>query len=149
MTRDELFEVTQQKTDREIVAATIWAEARGEGIVGMAAVAAVIQNRADGIYKRYGSTYRNVCLKPWQFSCWNIYKDGTKDPNLDLILRGPTGNRWHYAQAITDLVFEKLMGDPTGGATHYHTPDVNPSWASSPQMRFLRQIGNHKFYFEV
>jgi len=149
MTRADLLEVARQRSEKDIFAATVWAEARGEGIVGMAAVAAVIRNRLEGIYKRYGTTWAHVCLKPWQFSCWNIYDDGRRDPNLDLILHGPTGNRWHYAQAITELTMDHLLGDPTGGATHYHTVAIHPYWADSPQMRFLKQIGNHKFYFEA
>ena len=149
MTRDDLDAIIDGRTDREILAATIWAEARNQGTIGMAAVASVIGNRFNAGVKRYGVSWRGVCLWPWQFSCWNVYKDGTRDANLKLILRGPTGPEWHQAVAIADLATLALLGDPTGGATHYHTEAVSPNWKDSPQMRFLRKIGDHMFYFEV
>lgn len=54
---------------------TIWGEARGEGREGMIAVAWVILNRAS-IGGWWGNSIETVCLKPWQFSCWNA-----NDPN--------------------------------------------------------------------
>jgi len=54
--------------DREILARTLWGEARGEGIDGMRAVAHVILNRvADA---RWPGTVAEVCLQPSQFSAW-------------------------------------------------------------------------------
>ena len=51
----------------KIVAITILAEARGEGEAGMYAVGACIAQRA---FERK-QTPTEVCLKKWQFSCWN------------------------------------------------------------------------------
>ena len=53
--------------EEKIVAITILAEARGEGEKGMYAVGAVIAQRA---FERK-QTPTEVCLKKWQFSCWN------------------------------------------------------------------------------
>jgi N-acetylmuramoyl-L-alanine amidase len=149
MTRDDLLQIVHARPEADIVAATIWAEARGDGVRGMAAVAAVIGNRRRNTPPRYGAGWVGVCLRRWQFSCWNIYDDGRRDLNLDLILNGPDGARWHQAQALAELIMADLLRDPTEGATHYHTPAVSPRWKDSPQMRFLRQIGDHVFYYEV
>jgi hypothetical protein len=54
-------------TPEETVAITILAEARGEGKSGMYAVACVISQRA----KERKKSAAQVCLQPWQFSCWN------------------------------------------------------------------------------
>jgi N-acetylmuramoyl-L-alanine amidase len=149
MTREDLDQIIDGRTDREVVAATIWAESRDQGSIGMAAVASVIGNRLASGVKRYGVTWRGVCLRNRQFSCWNVYADGSRDPNLARILRGPTGPEWHQALLLADLAMNDLLKDPTGGATHYHTEAVSPSWKDSPKMRLLKQIGDHVFYFEV
>lgn len=149
MTRDDLMQIVHARPVSEIVAATIWAEARGEGVRGMAAVASVIGNRRRHTPPRYGAGWVGVCLRRWQFSCWNVYDDGRRDANLDAIIRGPEGARWHQAQALADLVMDDLLRDETGGATHYHTLSVAPYWKDSPQMRFCRQIGAHLFYHEL
>ena len=59
--------------DRDILARTLWGEARGEGPAGQIAVAWTIRNRVfDGKEKSWwGEGYAGVCQKPWQFSCWN------------------------------------------------------------------------------
>ena len=62
-------ELTQEQI---IVAMTILAEARGEGNAGMYAVAGCIKVRAQ----ERKLAYHDVCLQPWQFSCWN-----KNDPN--------------------------------------------------------------------
>ena len=57
-------------SDLNIMAKTIWGEARGEPYNGQVAVAWVIRNRAErGGW--FGNTIREVCLKDQQFSCWN------------------------------------------------------------------------------
>ena len=50
-----------------IIADTLYMEARGEGEIGIRAVATVIYNRAKGDVTKLEA----VCLAPKQFSCWN------------------------------------------------------------------------------
>ena len=58
------------RNDLIVMAKTMWGEARGEGYNGLVAVGWVIQNRCErGGW--FGNTIREVCLKPYQFSCWN------------------------------------------------------------------------------
>ena len=68
-------------TQQEIVAITILAEARGEGKSGMYAVACVISQRA----KERKKSAAQVCLQPFQFSCWN--KNDPQRPHLKKLLR--------------------------------------------------------------
>ncbi len=129
MTRDDLW----------ILAKTIWAEARGEPLEGQIAVANVILNRArQGGW--WGDTVPGVCLKPKQFSCWN---EG--DPNrarmdgLELQDRA-------FARAVSVAAGACAgdMADITGGATHYHTAAIAPSWAAGHEPS--ARVGNHVFY---
>ena len=64
--------------DRDILARTLWGEARGEGPAGQVAVAWTIRNRVfDGKTNSWwGEGYAGVCQKPYQFSCRN-----KNDPN--------------------------------------------------------------------
>ena len=112
------------------VALTILAEARGEGLRGMAAVACVIAQRA----KERCITPKEVCLQRKQFSCWDSGKD------LSYLLDTP--------QAEHALHFEKhihrMKQEVTGGANHYHALHVRPYWADKSKKTKI--IGNHVFY---
>ena len=63
--------------DVDVLARTIWGEARGEGFAGQVAVGWAIRNRVeadlgnDGKPDWWGEGYVGVCKAPWQFSCWN------------------------------------------------------------------------------
>ena len=71
--------MTVTEKDRDILARTLWGEARGESLAGQIAVAWTIRNRVnDGKDKSWwGEGYAGVCQKPYQFSCWN-----RNDPNF-------------------------------------------------------------------
>ena len=123
----------------DIMARTIWGEARNQGPDGMAAVAHTIINRA---YKQswYGKTFADVCLKPFQFSCWNEH-----DPNRDKIL----ALQYDDCDLLICISAAALslggnVPDLTNGATHNHTTGVNPPWAKNKTPNC--QIGDHLFY---
>jgi len=56
---------------KDIFAKTLFYEAGSTcGILEVLYIAFVIRNRVDGS-RWYGKNYIEVCLKKWQFSCWN------------------------------------------------------------------------------
>ena len=114
---------------RETVAATILAEARGEGESGMYAVACVIQQRA--IDRKINA--EKVCLQKYQFSCNN------KVVQLNL-LKTPQAE---YALSLADSL-EKLDLSFVKNSNHYHTKDISPSWKKGKKP--VITIGNHIFY---
>ena len=129
--------------DDLIVAATIWGEARGEGIEGMKAVANVIRNRANSLNK----TPKDVVLQKKQFSIWN---DTTTDNFLNKInkstLKNPKdGSAWENAQNIVKNYVKTKGTDNTKGAQFYHTTSIKPNWDYS-KLKYTTTIGNHKFY---
>lgn len=119
--------------EAKIIAITILAEARGEGEAGMYAVGAVIAQRAfEG--KR---TPSEVCLKKWQFSCWN--GKGVKD--LAHLLKTPQAK---YALLIAKNI-NNLSREFVGYANHYHNNKIKPPyWAKGKKP--VKVIGNHIFY---
>ena len=92
----------------------------------------------------YGQSVAAVCLKPYQFSCWN-----PGDPNLPK-LRSVTSADPVFSRCI-DAAKQALslqVPDPTGGGTHYHANYIAPpGWARGATLTV--RIGVHLFYKNV
>lgn len=138
-----------QEMEIDVLARTLWGEARGEGKAGMEAVAAVILNRVE-IAKNlrgywWGNNVIQVCQKPFQFSCWN-----KSDPNFKKLIAVNETDDIYFATALR-VARRALLGfikDPTYGATHYHArnlaPADIPAWAKGKKPTAV--IGRHIFY---
>ena len=120
--------------DRQIVAITILAEARGEGKAGMYAVACVIAQRS--LDRKI--TPAEVCLQKWQFSCWN-----PKDSQRGKLGRLLTLPEAEYALYLAKN-FTRLDRSYVGYANHYHTHRVSPRWSRGKAPVAI--VGNHKFF---
>ncbi|KFE57839.1 cell wall hydrolase [Pseudomonas syringae] len=138
--------------DRDVLARTLWGEARGEGSAGQIAVAWAIRNRVemdlhnDGKPDWWGEGYAAVCQTAWQFSCWN-----RNDQNYQY-LSGATPIPFRelaQARITADQVIDGKQPDPTGGATHYYaiTLPKAPAWAA--QARQTLMLGHHVFFKDV
>ncbi len=124
--------------DVEILARTVYGEARSESRLGKKAVAFVVLNRvARGSW--WGETISQVCLWPNQFSAWlESDPNRVKMQNVDL---GDAAYRECMRSTLDALAYGAI--DPTHGACHYHTHAVNPKWAKGE--RYL-SIGGHRFF---
>jgi N-acetylmuramoyl-L-alanine amidase len=144
---DRNAEKFYKEMEVDVLARTLYGEARGEGSAGMQAVANVVLNRVKFAESQNGFWWGNniiqVCQKPYQFSCWN-----RSDPNF------------HKLQAVdkTDLYFATairiaqraaagVLADITNGATHYHAAGVEPYWARGVKPAAV--IGRHIFYIII
>jgi hypothetical protein len=136
------YDELRKLSEVDLLSRCIWGEARGEKIDGKLAVAYVILNRVRA-QSYYGGSIKAVILKPRHFSCFNA-----NDQNLSKILNlTPSSPELSFCRAVAELALQEgLTNDPTNGATHYHTVNVNPSWA--PKLTFLCRIGSHLFYRE-
>ena len=136
-------EVTSE--DLEVMARTLWAEARGEPYEGQVAVAWVIRNRAAD--KRWPRTIHQVCKQPWQFSCWNgEIRADLQDANYRAMLGADVGVRgflraFHVAAGVLTGDLESPV---PAGTCHYHADSVSPSWAAGHTP--CAAIGRHLFY---
>lgn len=126
----------------DILARTLWGEARGEPVRGIEAVAAVVMNRVrHGGW--WGDTVETVCRKPMQFSCWN-----PDDPNRAKLDQVTEADRiFRICVRIARRAIGGSLADPTNGATHYHARFVHPLWARGRAPS--AEIGNHVFYADV
>ncbi|WP_284618654.1 cell wall hydrolase [Aquabacterium humicola] len=136
----------------DVLARTMYGEARGEGRAGMEAVAHVVCNRVDAA-RWWGGSVIEVCRKPWQFSCWNA-----NDPNRRRLLEVSAADasfalavdiaaRVHAAHRKADGSRARL--DTTEGATHYYAPARvrRPRWAQG--LVPCARIGGHDFFTGV
>lgn len=132
----------------EILALTIYGEARGESIDGQVAVAWVVMNRLSLLPGRYKNV-KDVCLKPLQFSCWN-----SDDPNRKILeemateIENGTITNDLYKQCLVIARNIRNFIDNTHGATNYltknlYTSDKCPRWAIG--VKLTATIGNHVF----
>ena len=128
----------------DVLARTLWGEARGQGSAGMQAVANVVLNRVQIAEDRgrywWGNNIIQVCQKPYQFSCWN-----RTDPNFKK-LQAVDERDLYFATAIR-IARRAIVGtleDMTGGATHYHASGCTPYWAKRETP--VAVIGDHIFY---
>ncbi|MBR7158352.1 MAG: cell wall hydrolase [Alphaproteobacteria bacterium] len=131
----------------DILARTVYGEARGEGLLGMEAVASVVINRVRFARQRggfwWGATVKDVCLRPKQFSCWN-----SDDANSELITKVDASDKiFALCRRIARRAVCGVLLDPTRGATHYHNRKCSPLWARKAIP--CAEIGNHVFYDKV
>jgi spore germination cell wall hydrolase CwlJ-like protein len=109
----------------------IYFEARGEGYAGKAAVANVVLNRAKS------TAYpRDVCAV--------VYQNRQFSWTIDKSKHGVRVKHGKDIEAVASLALANLLKDNTGGATHFHTVDILPYWASS--LYNTVTIGRHIFY---
>lgn len=149
--------VALQAGDLDAAARTVWGEARGEGYVGMIAVAAVIANRvkqARAYVEKNGKPHplfgdgsvRDCCQRPMQFSCWN---EG--DPNLPKLKAVTTADEtFCWALYVTLGIFLGHQLDPTQGATHYVTDFLydKAGWWRDMLRTTRESFGGHVFLKE-
>jgi len=115
----------KKKTDLECLATAVYHEARGEPTDGKIAVAQVVVNRTKLNF--YPKSVCGVVFQRNQFTGLHAVKYNKDAMRIaKQVLRG-----------ASDIMAE---------ATHFHTVNVMPKWASSPTMVYLGQIGDHLFY---
>lgn len=132
----------------DVLARTIYGEARGElyktngGLSALMGVANVINNRVKQKLW-YGATHEDVCMKPYQFSCWN--KD---NPNYTVIRNVNVKHDKVFQKCleIAELTANEQWPDLTHGSDHYHAVWMPraPLWAMGKKP--LAKLGCHIFY---
>lgn len=138
-------QILENLSNAEILALTIIGEARGEPIEGQVAVGCVIRNRC----LTYKKSYHDICLEPYQFSCWN-----ETDPNrviLDELAKYLiNGQHISYRQClwVASGIENFSINDNTAGATYYLTTrfftDNRPKWAKDA--RNQTTLGKQTFF---
>lgn len=133
----------------DILARTLYGEARSESERGKQAVANVIVNRANlarsnsRYATRFGTGIVGVCKKPSQFSCWN-----RSDPNYKIITSVTMATaKFRECVAIAAKAVNNQLPDIVGGAVFYHTKAIKPSWSKNVSPAYT--VDSHVFYTQT
>ena len=120
--------------DMFCLAKNIYHEARGQGDIGMYAVAQVTVNRLK--HGQWGNTICDVVMSRMQFSWAN---------NKSIRWKHPRGESWEQSKKMAEEVLEKgLRLRGLDKALFFHANYVNPRWASKKY--YVVTIGDHIFY---
>jgi spore germination cell wall hydrolase CwlJ-like protein len=135
------------KNDEDVVARTIFGEARGEyrsvhgGLASLIAIANVIFNRYK---KSTNCSVSDICQKPFQFSCWN-----ESDKNHELVVNvDESDDLYLICKAVARNVLSENWPDITKNSTNYYSCSIPPpAWSLGKTPSF--QIGKHMFFSSV
>ncbi len=151
-------------SEEQALVCTLYGEAAGEAIHGQIAVGCCIRNRVladlghDGKPDWWGESFKGVCLKSWQFSCWwETTPNSTRVYALAeaLINRQPHGERSLVAELqwiAAGLIGDQLR-DITRGSDHYITAGLfraaPPKWAllaDGTRRTPVTSVASHVFF---
>ena len=150
LTWEEVVAAARQFPARLVLAVTLWAEGRGEGVPGLVAIAWVIRHRTVARKQ----TYNQVVLAKYQFSCWPPFDgDENEEEVRRLCVRIVTGQpivdvMWSTCLRIADGVISGQFPDTVHGAQNYLTTKLYtsaqcPAWAKA--MGVACVVGRHTF----
>lgn len=125
----------------DLLARTLYGEARSEGVAGMRAVACVILRRAAHP-GWWGHDVASVIMAPWQFSCWLAEPVG----ELHALRMLTTADAYfRQAQAVAaDALAGKLVDNTNGANSYANLALCSPAWAQG--LAPCAVIGHHHFY---
>ena len=129
---------TDDFADLEIIARTLYGEARGEPLLGRQGVGNVLGKRAK-LGWQGETTPRGVCLHHKQFSCWNA-----NDPNREILLGVISNDIYDSCLQLARQVLDGTLSDVTNGADSYHVTGEEVDWSDGLTPTVV--IGKHSFY---
>lgn len=119
------------------LAKNIYHEARGQGEMGMYAIAQVTVNRLK--HGQWGKTVCDVVMSHRQFSWAN---------DKSIRWKHPKGEAWEQSKLMAQEVLDKgLRLKGLDNALFFHANYVNPRWASKKY--YVVTIGDHIFYYNT
>lgn len=135
---DLLAQSDYQAEQRQCMAEAIYYEARSEPLAGQKAVGEVVMNRVAS--KHFPASVCGVVYQGAERSTGCQFSF-TCDGSLDA---APKGKAWERSHSLAAHMLTGLHKPMTRRATHYHTTQIDPHWASA--LKPTRIIGSHAFY---
>lgn len=120
--------------DIELLATTVYGEARGESFLGRKAVVDVVRNRMDGC--RLSS--KQVLLHQGYNAKRKTYEYAFEGAHVEVT------NKKLYDEILSEVQLYLSQDDITDGATHFYSGDKKPYWTAS--LTYVKTIGGHHFY---
>lgn len=132
--------------DLDILTRTLYGEADARNEADAYAIGCVVMNRTR--HKLWPDDVSEVCLQPWQFSCWN-----PGDPGRERITKVKANDPWFLK--CREIARSLIAGgeDVTNGATHYYATYIpKPKWAKGKRACYEvhhRRSGSHLFFNDI
>jgi spore germination cell wall hydrolase CwlJ-like protein len=136
----EYRELKNKQQEKQCLTAALFHEAKGEGLVGIKAVASVIENRKHNA--DYPGTYCKIIKQHRQFS---FVLEGKPIHKLEQQVKPSEKEVFALVSRVAEQVLEGRF-KPTLPAKvlHYTTHAVRNQWTA--KMQVVAKIGNHRFY---
>ena len=136
--------------DLDVLALTIYGEARNQAVEGKIAIGNVCRNRLKT--NRWGSSYERVCLAPMQFSCWSPQGGLSNYTTLQALAQQIMNGKPPKGDPILDECYWIASGIQSGAAQdnvdaatfYFVTNSKMPSWAIGHLPVCV--IGAHSFF---
>lgn len=127
------------------LAKTLYGESEVNNLEDAEAIACVVMNRVH--LPNWPDDVSQVCLQPWQFSCWN-----PNDPGRARIAKAK--GRWYdQCRMIAEKAILGRLRDRTERSTHYYATYVRkPKWAKNkkPVYSVVHNTGDcHLFFNDI
>ena len=135
-------------SEQDVVARTIYGEARGASAAGRQAVASVIRNRVNRPLTVFGTGWIGVCQAPNQFSCWNSGGNANQQANHAATLSAQVGDpAFDACVSVAASVIAGTLTDNTGGALYYYDHSIAEpaSWVAKGFVKTVT-IGSLTFF---
>lgn len=134
-------------TEELLLARATYGEVGGESYEAKVAVAWSIKNRVEDSKQRWGNTYHQIILKPFQYEPFNKPESKAFNKITSPSLGNPIENKaWYESYEAAKNVIAGQATDPTKGANHFYANNsLNvPNWADEDS--FTVELGNTRFY---
>ncbi len=129
MSLPDLTQGLYQQKELTLLTMCLWGEARGSSGEAQRAVGFVVRNRVECRQPRFGTGWRDVILKPWQFSSFN--RENGAVERLFHPLENDSEQAWKSCYASALIAYEELYEDPSDKALFYYSGKTIPAWARS------------------
>ena len=148
--KSTLWDTFGHLSEAQLMALTIYGEARGEEREGKIAVGSVILERVDN-RDWDGKTLHEVCLMPWQFSCFlpgdpnfKALKLIAEDWDTKIARSKVMSECYSIASGLMDGTIPRTPTIAEKNVCQYKTKAAKAAWAN--KMERVAVIGHHEFY---
>ena len=130
-------------TQQEIMALTLYGETGQDSLSVQEALACLIMNRVKYAHTHrqtwWGKTPEQVCLCPFQFSCWQKQEQWLPNAQTERV--------YQMCLRTASRALKGFLPDATHGATLYHDKNEDATWAL--HLAPVAQVGRFLFYKEL